>query len=68
MAYRITSYNVCYTKLLRHTFDFAWYQNVLGWLTITPGVRYYSQGKADFYETVLPSGGVTKDRSSDYLV
>jgi hypothetical protein len=49
-----------------HTVDLAWYQNFLEWLTITPSVRWYSQGKADFYETVLPAGRVPNHRSSDY--
>jgi hypothetical protein len=53
-------------SITSHTVDLAWYQNFFEWLTITPSVRWYSQGKADFYETVLPAGGVTNHRSSDY--
>jgi hypothetical protein len=49
-----------------HTVDLAWYQNILGWVTITPSVRWYSQGKADFYDTILPIGNIPKHHSSDY--
>jgi hypothetical protein len=49
-----------------HTVELAWYQNFFEWLTITPSVRWYTQGKADFYETVLPAGNVPSKRSSDY--
>jgi Protein of unknown function (DUF3570) len=49
-----------------HTVDLAWYQSVMDFITITPGVRYYSQSKADFYETVLPVGIIPKERSSDF--
>lgn len=49
-----------------HTVEVAWYQNFMEWLTITPSVRWYSQGKADFYDTVLPVGKIPKNHSSDY--
>jgi hypothetical protein len=49
-----------------HTVEVAWYQNLFEWLTITPSFRWYSQGKADFYDTVLPSGPPPSERSSDY--
>lgn len=52
-----------------HTVELAWHQNLFGFLTIVPGVRYYSQSKADFYETLLLAGTVEStpgDRSSDY--
>lgn len=50
-----------------HTVDLAWYQNVMEWLTITPSVRWYSQGKAEFYDTVLAAGPTApKNHSSDY--
>lgn len=52
--------------IISHTVDLAWYQNFFGWLTITPSVRWYSQGKADFYDTVLQAGSFPGDRSSDY--
>ena len=48
------------------TAELAWYQNFFDWLTITPGVRWYSQSKADFYDPVLPAGVAPKHRSSDY--
>jgi hypothetical protein len=51
---------------ISHTAELAWYQNVLEWLTITPSVRWYSQSKADFYETVLRSASIPSNRSSDY--
>jgi len=52
-----------------HTFELGWHQNFLGWITLTPGARYYSQSKADFYDTLLPAGASEDDpgdRSSDY--
>jgi hypothetical protein len=49
-----------------HTFELAWYQSVLDWLTIIPSVRYYSQSKADFYEPLLTNGFIPNDRSSDF--
>ena len=49
-----------------YTAELAWYQNFIEWLTITPSMRWYSQGKADFYDTVLPAGARPKDRSSDF--
>lgn len=49
-----------------HTVDLAWYQTVTNWLTIIPSVRYYSQSKADFYDTVLPIGVIPSERSSDF--
>ena len=48
-----------------HTVDLAWYQNFLEWLTITPSIRWYSQSKADFYDTLL-LGVTPKHHSSDY--
>lgn len=52
--------------LVSHTFEAAWYQRCLEWLTIAPTIRYYSQSKTDFYEPVLPPGVVVARRSSDY--
>jgi hypothetical protein len=49
-----------------HTVDLAWHQTIMNWLTISPSVRYYSQSKADFYETLLPVGIIPKERSSDF--
>jgi hypothetical protein len=53
-----------------HTFDLSWYQNIWFWdrLTITPGFRYYSQSKADFYDPLLSANPGTGefDRSSDF--
>ena len=49
-----------------YTAELAWYQNFLEWLTITPSVRWYSQGKSDFYDTVLPIGDNSRHHSSDY--
>ncbi len=48
------------------TAELAWYQNFFEWLTITPSVRWYSQSKADFYDTVLPAGVQPNYRSSDF--
>ncbi len=49
-----------------YTAELAWYQNFFEWLTIAPTVRWYSQGKADFYDTVLPAATPPKFRSSDF--
>lgn len=52
-----------------HTFELGWHQNLFGLVTIIPAARYYSQGQADFYDTVLPNGTIETtpgDRSSDY--
>ena len=48
-----------------HTVELAWYQNFMEWLTITPSVRWYTQGKADFYDTLL-IGNRPTHHSSDY--
>jgi len=37
-----------------HTFDFSWYQNVGESWKVIPGLRYYSQQRADFYSTQFP--------------
>lgn len=51
---------------ISHTFELAWYQTVwFDWLTITPGVRYYSQSEAEFYEPILANDS-PKYRSSDF--
>ena len=51
-----------------YTTELAWYQSLLDWITITPSLRWYSQGKADFYDTVFVfNNGVAPEfRSSDY--
>ncbi len=52
-----------------HTFELGWHQNLFGLVTIIPAARYYSQGQADFYDTLLPAGtneDTPGDRSSDY--
>ncbi|MEZ4334616.1 MAG: DUF3570 domain-containing protein [Myxococcota bacterium] len=53
-----------------HTFEAAWYQTVwFDWLTITPGIRYYSQSGAEFYKAILPgsaTASVPHYRSSDF--
>ena len=55
-------------EMKSHTVDLAWYQDFLGlgWLTITPSVRWYSQSKAFFYDPLLPAGTDPKTASSDY--
>lgn len=55
-------------KVTSHTFELGWHQG-FGWLTIVPAVRYYSQSKAEFYDTLLAAGAAENDpgdRSSDY--
>jgi len=49
-----------------HTFELSWYQSIFDWLTITPSVRYYSQGRADFYTPLLADGVIPDERSSDF--
>ena len=50
-----------------HTVELGWHQNLFGFLTIIPGARYYSQSKAEFYETILPQVfNPNADRSSDF--
>ena len=49
-----------------HTFDVAWHQTLSEWLRVTPSIRYYSQGQADFYAPFfngLPANGFA---TSDY--
>lgn len=52
-----------------HTAEIGWYQTFFDLVTIAPGFRWYSQSKADFYDTVLEAG-ITEDdprnRSSDF--
>ncbi len=49
-----------------HTFELAWYQSLMNWLTITPSLRYYSQSKTDFYTPLLADGVIPDERSSDF--
>ena len=49
-----------------HTFDLAWYQTFWERFRLTPSIRYYSQGQADFYAPFfngLPQNGFA---TSDY--
>lgn len=39
-----------------HTFDIAWYQNLGASWQVVPGIRYYSQGAADFFVQQLVFG------------
>ena len=53
--------------ILSHTLEVAWYQNIFGWLTLTPSARWYSQSKADFYDSLLPQGTTSaKQASNDF--
>jgi hypothetical protein len=36
-------------KITAHTFELAWYQSLFEAFRLIPSLRYYSQGKADFY-------------------
>ena len=50
-----------------HTLEVAWYQRICEWLTITPGLRWYSQSKADFYEPFLDAlAAIPDEHSSDF--
>jgi len=49
-----------------HTFELAWYQTLFEQFHLTPSVRYYSQGQANFYAPFfngLPKNGFA---TSDY--
>jgi hypothetical protein len=56
--------------VVSHTVEAAWYQRFLEYFTLVPTLRWYSQSKADFYETVLPadtaSNNPARERSSDF--
>jgi hypothetical protein len=49
-----------------HTFELAWYQNLPYGLTITPGIRYYSQSAADFFSPYFLAPRADGNYSSDY--
>jgi len=53
-------------KITSHTVELAWYQTFFDVVRIVPAVRYYSQSKAEFYDTLLPVGVVPDERSSDF--
>lgn len=56
-------------NVIAHTAEIGWYQNVFGFFTVTPGVRWYSQSQADFYDTLVRNDVIESDgasRSSDY--
>lgn len=48
-----------------HTLDLAWYQNLGKRWQLVPGLRYYSQGAADFF-TAASQFAVTTATASDY--
>ena len=49
-----------------HTFDFKWYQSLGDGLTITPGIRYYSQSDADFFAPYFLAPRADGNYSSDF--
>ncbi len=49
-----------------HTLDLAWYQNLGDDWQVVPGVRYYSQGAADFFGPGLVFGNPLPLQSTDY--
>jgi hypothetical protein len=53
-------------EITAHTVDLGWHQSIFDVLTIAPSVRYYSQSKAEFYDTLLPVGIIPRERSSDF--
>lgn len=53
--------------IISHTVEMAWYQKCFEWMTIAPTLRWYTQSKADFYESILASAAAPPTRrSSDY--
>lgn len=53
-------------KITAHTFELAWYQNLFESFRLIPSVRYYSQGKADFYAPYYTAIRDDGNYSSDY--
>ncbi|MDO8844312.1 DUF3570 domain-containing protein [Methylicorpusculum sp.] len=49
-----------------HTFELKWYQSLPGGLTVTPGIRYYSQSQADFFAPYFLSPRADGNYSSDF--
>ena len=49
-----------------HTFELQWYQTLGTDFRVIPGVRYYTQGAADFYAPFAAAGSVGRYHSSDY--
>jgi hypothetical protein len=49
-----------------HTVDLAWHQNLAGGWKAVPGLRWYSQSQAEFYEPFYAAPRVDGFASSDY--
>jgi hypothetical protein len=49
-----------------HTIDLAWHQNLAGGWKAVPGLRWYSQSQADFYEPFYAAPRADGFASSDY--
>jgi hypothetical protein len=49
-----------------HTLDFAWHQNLPGGWRVVPGLRWYSQSQAFFYEPFYATPRSDGFASSDY--
>ncbi len=49
-----------------HTFEFKWYQSLPFGITVTPGIRYYSQSQADFFAPYFLAPRADGNYSSDF--
>ncbi len=49
-----------------HAFDLKWYQSLPYGLTVTPGIRYYSQSQADFFAPYFLAPRTDGYYSSDF--
>ncbi|NJA04949.1 DUF3570 domain-containing protein [Methylococcaceae bacterium WWC4] len=49
-----------------HTFELKWYQSLPWGLTVTPGIRYYSQSQADFFAPYFLSPRADGFYTSDF--
>ena len=53
-------------NITAHSFEVAWYQSLFEAIRLIPSVRYYSQGKADFYAPYYEQARADGLYSSDY--
>ncbi len=53
-------------KVNSHTFELTWYQSLPYGITVTPGVRYYSQSQAEFFAPYFLAPRADAHYSSDY--
>lgn len=53
-------------QLNSHTFELKWFQNLPWGLTVTPGIRYYSQSQAEFFAPYFLAPRADGHYSSDF--